>query len=135
MKLTLYHDGQFWVGVVEEITNDGPVASRRVFGAEPADADILRFINEEVLALIRTATPARLFVPGHHSVNPKRAAREAAHAVRESGVSTFAQAALKADLESRAEKAQVIGRAQREQLALHKRELARLKAKARHRGH
>jgi len=35
MKLTIYHDGQFWVGVVE-VERDGKLkAWRRVFGSEP----------------------------------------------------------------------------------------------------
>jgi len=34
MKLTVYHVGQFWVGVLEEESGEGLRASRRLFGAE-----------------------------------------------------------------------------------------------------
>ncbi len=39
MKLTVYHDGQFWVGVVEEVVNGKLKAGRYLFGSEPKDQE------------------------------------------------------------------------------------------------
>ena len=42
--LTLYHDGQFWVGIVEHVENGKLSACRIVFGAEPSDEEVLQFV-------------------------------------------------------------------------------------------
>jgi hypothetical protein len=40
MKLTIYHDGQYWVGVVEEQDQGKLKAARYIFGTEPKDEEI-----------------------------------------------------------------------------------------------
>lgn len=40
--LTVYHDGQFWVGVVEHVENGMLSVARLVFGAEPSNEEVLR---------------------------------------------------------------------------------------------
>ena len=42
--LTVYHDGQFWVGLAEHVEGGRYGAARIVFGAEPSDEEILRFV-------------------------------------------------------------------------------------------
>ena len=42
--LTVYHDGQFWVGLAERVEDGGYGVARIVFGAEPSDEEILRFV-------------------------------------------------------------------------------------------
>ena len=42
--LTVYHDGQFWVGLAEHVEDGRYGAARIVFGAEPSDEEILRFV-------------------------------------------------------------------------------------------
>ena len=37
--LTVYHDGQFWVGLAEHVEDGRYGAARIVFGAEPPDED------------------------------------------------------------------------------------------------
>lgn len=77
--LTVYHDGQFWVGLTEHVEDGGYDAARIVFGAEPSDEEILRFVTSEWEKLsffddesTETSKPAK---------NPKRRAREAAKAL------------------------------------------------------
>ena len=49
MKLTVYYDGQFWVGVIE-VVNDGKLrAIRHLFGQEPKDSEIMHFVNNQLL--------------------------------------------------------------------------------------
>ena len=42
--LTVYHDGQFWVGLAEHVEDGRYGAARIVFGAEPPNEEILRFV-------------------------------------------------------------------------------------------
>ena len=43
--LTVYHDGQFWVGLAEHVEDGRYGVARIVFGAEPSDEEILRFVT------------------------------------------------------------------------------------------
>ena len=42
--LTVYHDGQFWVGLAEHVEDGRYGVARIVFGAEPSDEEILQFV-------------------------------------------------------------------------------------------
>ena len=90
--LTVYHDGQFWVGLAEHVEGGRYGAARIVFGAEPSDEEILRFVVGKWTKLAffgdeatETSKPAK---------NPKRRAREAAKALKQPAMSTKAQQAL-----------------------------------------
>lgn len=90
--LTIYHDGQFWVGVIEHVEGGRLSAVRIVFGTEPSGEEVLRFVVEKWQTLS--------FGGGQDSGakplarNPKRRQREAAKALKQLAVSTKAQAAL-----------------------------------------
>lgn len=84
--LTVYHDGQFWVGLAEHVEDGRYGAARIVFGAEPSNEEILRFV---------VGKWAKLSFFGHDSTeaskpakNPKRRAREAAKALKQPAMST-----------------------------------------------
>ena len=102
--LTVFHDGQFWVGVIERNESGRFAVSKILFGAEPPNEEILRFVVEHWQDLdfsepiIDSELPKR-------AVNPKRRMREAAKAIRQRGVSTKAQQALSRERESRKTKA------------------------------
>ena len=90
--LTVYHDGQFWVGLAEHVEDGRYGAARIVFGAEPSDEEILQFVASKWAKLeffgdepAETRKPAR---------NPKRRAREASKALKQPAMSTKAQQAL-----------------------------------------
>lgn len=92
--LTVYHDGQFWVGVVEHVEDGVLSACRLVFGAEPSDEEIAEFVARKWHTLdLRGGEPA-----GNRAkplaANPKRRQREAARAMHEHGASTKSQLAL-----------------------------------------
>ena len=78
--LTVYHDGQFWVGLAEHVEDGRYGAARIVFGAEPPDEDILRFVASEWEKLSFFGDdPAKANEPAK---DPKRRAREAAKALK-----------------------------------------------------
>lgn len=135
MQLTIYYDGQYWVGVLEELTGARLKAYRHVFGAEPHNQEVLKFVITKagpLLAKVQPTIKARM--PLVRRINPKRLSRDAAKVTQGTGVGTRAQQAIQAELESRKKERRMITRQEREALAERKREIAREKAKAKHRG-
>lgn len=136
MQLTVYFDGQFWVGLAEMQTGSEIRAARHVFGPEPASADVLAFVQRRLQALLDSVhTGVATEEPLQRPRNPKRAAREAARLLNERGGSTAAQEALRLAIESRAVQHGEQTRAERAAEAERIYALRRAKAKERHRGH
>ena len=131
--LTVYHDGQFWVGLAEHVEGGRYGVTRIVFGAEPSDEEILRFVVDKW---------AKLSFFGHDSTeaskpakNPKRRAREASKALKRPAVSTKAQQALAEQREAlKRESAHARSRRRAEE-AEARFEQRKLKRKQKHRGH
>lgn len=131
--LTVYHNDQFWVGLAEHVEDGRYGVARIVFGAEPSNEEILRFVTSEWERLAffgdestETSKPAK---------NPKRRAREAAKALKRPAVSTKAQQALAAQREAmKRESAQARNRRRAEE-ANARYEQRKLKRKQKHRGH
>jgi hypothetical protein len=135
MKLTVYHDGQYWVGVVEVVEDGKLKAGRFLFGAEPNDSEILYFVNHFILKI--TDGLCQGVTAGTHNrvkVNPKRLARQVSREVQRNGISTRAQEAVKLEYEIRKKEKHVLSRQHREAEKERKREIARRKAKDKHRG-
>ena len=131
--LTVYHDGQFWGGLAEHVEDGRYGAARIVFGAEPSDEEILRFVTSEWEKLsffgdkaIETNKPAK---------NPKRRAREAAKALKRPAMSTKAQQALAAQREAMKQESAHARSRRRVEEADARYEQRRLKRKQKHRGH
>jgi hypothetical protein len=139
MSLTVYFDGQYWVGLVEWPCEDGVRYARHIFGAEPTDIDVLNFVRHELDGVLARAATASSEDDLNEAVlkptNPKRAAREAAKVMRQPVVSTKAQETLQREHEAHKQAAHQQSKAAREALAEHKRDIARQKAREKHRGH
>ncbi|WP_019537275.1 YjdF family protein [Paenibacillus ginsengihumi] len=135
MKLTVFYDGQFWVGVVEEVVNGKLRAGKYLFGSEPKDQEVFAFVNTKLLDFMNGVSE-QLSVENRQprKMNPKRLARQAAREMKANGVSTFAQAALQLEYEKRKKEKQILRRDRREALKEYKREIKRKKAKEKHRG-
>lgn len=100
LKLTVFFDDPFWVGVFERADDGLLETSRVVFGAEPKDYEIYGFILENYNRLsysraIKAETEAE------KRINPKRLQRRIRKEVCDSGIGTKAQQAIKLDLETR----------------------------------
>lgn len=135
MKLTVFYDGQFWVGVVEEIVDGKLKAGKYLFGSEPKDQKVFALVNTK-LSDFMSGLSEQLSVEDCQpkKMNPKRLARQVAREMNANGVSTFAQAALQLEFEKRKKEKQIISKARREELEEYKREIRRKKAKEKHRG-
>lgn len=113
--LTVYHDGQFWVGLAEHVEVGRYGVARIVFGAEPSDEEILRFVTSEW---------EKLSFFGDKATETSKPA-----------VSTKAQQALAAQREAmKRESAQARSR-RRVEKADARYEQRKLKRKQKHRGH
>ena len=131
--LTVYHDGQFWVGLAEYVEDGRYGAARIVFGAEPSDGEILQFVigKWEKLAFFGD-DPTEA---GRPAKNPKRRAREAAKALRQPTMSTKAQQAL-ANQHEAMKRESARARSQRRAKEAEARfEQRKLKRKRKHHGH
>lgn len=96
--LTVYHDGQFWVGIVEHVEDGRLSACRIVFGAEPSDEEILQLVVRkwESLQFLGEADAAPLKM----TKSPKRRLREAARELSHRPTSTKSQQVLSEARES-----------------------------------
>ncbi|WML31184.1 YjdF family protein [Neobacillus sp. OS1-32] len=103
MKLTITYDGQFYVGIVETISENTLKAYRYVFGNEPKDQEVLDFVNNDLLKLITSHSQEG--VPANHTlkrnINPKRLQRQAAKELANTSISFKAQEAIKKEYEQR----------------------------------
>ena len=50
MDLTVYHDGQFFVGIITHKEIGKLYGARYIFGMEPSDEEVLIFVNGPMLA-------------------------------------------------------------------------------------
>ena len=91
--LTVYHDGQFWVGMFECVEAGQLSACRVVFGAEPSVEEIQQLVCERWGELSFTE-PIECEKAPKASSNPKRRQREASRELRRRGPSTKAQQAV-----------------------------------------
>jgi hypothetical protein len=137
--MTVFFDDPFWVAVLELQYNGRVRAARQVFGAEPTDAELYQYLLLHGTALLaqveRSAAVAEDRPMSAPVRNPKRLARDAAGAARQSRPSTAAQEAIKKDIELRGQAAVQRDREYRAEDAEHRRQVRRAKSRARHRGH
>lgn len=131
--LTVYHDGQFWVGLAERVEDGRYGVARIVFGAEPSNEEILQFITGKWAKLTFFGDdPTEASKPAK---NPKRRAREASRALKQPAMGTKAQQALASQREAM-KRESVRARSQRRANEAEARfEQRKLKRKQKHRGH
>ena len=131
--LTVYHDGQFWVGLAERVEDGGYGVARIVFGAEPSDEEILQFVVSkwEKISFFGD-DPTEASKPAK---NPKRRAREAAKALKQPAMSIKAQQMLANQRETMKRKSTQARSQRRAEEAKVRFGQRTLKRKQKHRGH
>lgn len=116
MKLTVYYDGQFWIGVIEVVIGGKLRAVRHLFGKEPKDSEVLHFVHHQLLQALSQAEQegVRLDARRLRKINPKRLQRQVSKELKNAGVSHKAQEAIKQELDARKRKKQRLTKEQRE---------------------
>lgn len=93
IRLTVFFEEPFWVGVFEH-TEDGKLSAAKItFGAEPKDCEVLAYIQENYDRL--TFSPAVETAVKEARHNPKRMQRDVRKQTQASGIGTRSQQALK----------------------------------------
>ena len=131
--LTVYHDGQFWVGVYERVEDGYYSVCRIVFGAEPSNEEILEFVCNRFNGLRFTNSIAHGELPKSVE-NPKRRQREASREMKKRGPSTKAQQALSEERETFALQRKADARERRDDERRRRFEQRQVKRKAKHCG-
>lgn len=136
MTFTVFFDAPFWVGVLEEERDGLLYIARHIFGAEPSEQEVLEFVQRDFDSLWSQMTVGiEIEAVRIHPINPKRAQREVRKTMAAAPLSTKAQEAMRVQIEHNKQERKIQSRANRDAEREYKRQVAREKAKAKHRGH
>ena len=113
IKLTVFFDNPFWIGIFERIENDKIQVCRVVFGQEPKDYEVYGFLLKNYFKL-KFSKDMILDEKPQLKINPKRMQREIKKSTKEKGISTKAQQALKLDYENKKGEKKLLSKEKRE---------------------
>ncbi|QWU46750.1 MULTISPECIES: YjdF family protein [Bacillus] len=135
MDLTVYHDGQFFVGIITHKEKGKLYGARYIFGMEPSDEEVLIFVNGPMLAYFQHV--AKCGVEVKEKLRPKNIKRIIRQAAKEVNVKRFtkAQEAISLSYELHKQDRKVQSKKRREAEKQRKRFIKVQKAKQKHRGH
>lgn len=136
MKLTIYYDGQFYIGLIENISENKYKAYRYVFGNEPKDHEVLDFVNKNLFDFIKNDKHGGIPIKQDKvkKINPKRLQRKVAKELKKPSISTKAEEALKAEFELRKKEKSVTCKRLKEARKEYIRNIKVQKSKNKHKG-
>lgn len=132
VKLTVFFEEPFWIGVFERIENGKLSVCKVTFGAEPKDYEVWEFVLRYYYQL--KFSPSVDVVVKKEVTNPKRVQREARKQSASSGIGTKSQQALQLQREENKLERKTISREQREAEKQRQFELKQQKRKEKRRG-
>ena len=132
VRFSVFFEEPFWVGVLERETDGKLSASKVTFGAEPKDYEVYEFLRKNYYRL--RFSPAVEAAAKVSRKNPKRILREVRRQIRNTGISTKSQQALKLQQEEGKLERKVLSREAREEKAQQRFEQKQQKKKEKHRG-
>jgi hypothetical protein len=131
-RLIVFFEEPFWVGVFEHVSNGRLSVCKAIFGAEPKDYEVYRFVLKNYYRLrFGSAVVTDVKKAG---CNPKRVQREVRKQVQNTGIGTKSQQALKLQQEQLKTEHKAVSRKQREAKKQRRFELKQRKKKEKHRG-
>ena len=133
VKLTVFFEEPFWIGVFERIQDGKLSVAKATFGAEPKDYEVQEFVLKYYYRL--QFSPAVAAVVKETKRNPKRLLRDAKRQTQENGIGTKSQQALKLQQEQNKQERKVKSREQKEAEDLRMFELKQRKQREKHKGH
>ncbi len=131
--LTVYFEEPFWVGIFERFCDGKLSVAKITFGAEPKDYEIQAFILKYYYRL--RFSPAVAAAAKELKKNPKRMQREARKQLKDTGIGTKSQQALKLQQEQGKQERKQKSREQKLAEAERMFELKQQKKREKHRGH
>ncbi|MDL2258426.1 YjdF family protein [Eubacteriales bacterium OttesenSCG-928-K08] len=133
IKLTVFFEDPFWVGVYERISGGKLEACKITFGSEPKDYEVYDFLLQN-WGNLRFSPPIKSTCVQDKKVNPKRMQRAVAKQLATQGVGTKAQQALKLQQEENKIMRKQKNHQQKEDEKQRQFELRQQKKKEKHRG-
>ena len=112
VKLTVFFENPFWVGVFEHVENNFLIVSKVTFGAEPKDYEVLDYIIKNYYSLV--FSPAVETKIKKDKTNPKKAQRDVRKQMQVSGIGTKSPLALKSQHEQNKKESTVRRREEKE---------------------
>lgn len=135
MELKIFHNGQFYVGIISFTQRKKEYFVQYVFGSNPNEEQIQHFIYSDLLSLIDNIKNDGFEIQKVNSkINPKRLQRKIAKEQSKSSYSTKSQEFLKQELEMNKKIKKEICKNKKEMINERKRILKRMKAKEKHKG-
>lgn len=132
IKLTVYFDDPFWVGVFERIEDEKLSVCKVTFGAEPKDYEVWAFVLKHYCEL--EFSPAVENNTRRTADNPKRRLRNARKQLEHTGVGTKSQQALQMQLEQNKQERKLKSREQKQAEVERQFALKQQKKKEKHKG-
>ena len=132
IKLTVYFDDPFWVGVFERLENGRLSVSKVTFGAEPRDYEVWEFVLKAYGQL--KFSPSVDAGIRKEASNPKRMQREAHRQTACTGIGTRSQQALQLQREESKLEWKTVSREMRRAEEVRRFEQRQQKRKEKHRG-
>ena len=132
VKLTVFFEHPFWVGVFERVEENRWSVCRVVFGSQPKDYEVYEFVLQQYRHL-RFSKDEAVEVK-REKANPKRVQREARKQSQKIGISSKSQMALQQQREEMKLERRVESKQQRELEKKRKFQLKQEKRKQKHRG-
>ncbi|SEW18407.1 YjdF family protein [[Clostridium] fimetarium] len=133
VKLQVFFEGQFWIGVFERLYDGKLSVCRVIFGPEPKDYEILEFILENYYN-VRFSPAVESDVVVKEKINPKRLQRDIKKQVQNVEIGTKSQQALKLLQEENKFIRKIRTREQKEEEKEFQFELKKQKRKEKHKG-
>ena len=131
-KLTVYFEEPFWVGVFEKVEGKNLSVSKVTFGTEPKDYEVYEFLLKHYYDL--QFSPSVTTIIKEVKQNPKRRQREVKKQLRNTGIGTKSQQALKLQQEQNKQERKIKSRKQKQAEAEYQFQLRQEKKKEKHRG-
>ena len=132
-SLTVFFEEPFWIGIFESIYDGHLHVAKVTFGREPKEYEVQSYIAKYYHTLSFTQ-PIEV-VEKKHKVNPKRAQRDAKKQMKEKGIGTKSQQALKLQHQENKQKRIIHKRKKKELEVKRLYVLKQLKKKEKHKGH
>ncbi len=132
-QLSVFFEEPFWIGIYERLDENKFEVCKITFGSEPKDYEVYSFLDENWKNL-KFSPP----VPGtsleERRINPKRLQRKIARQVRNPGIGTKAQQALKALREESKAERKMKSKREKETEMDRKYQIRQQKRKEKHKG-
>ncbi len=134
IKLTVFFEDPFWVGVFERIDSGLLETSKIVFGPEPKDYEVFAFVLENYYKL-KFSRPVLVETKSERRINPKRFQRIVRKETACFGIGTKAQQAIKLEYEAKKQECKKVSKERREEIEHIKFEKKQARKKDKKKGH